>query len=43
MTRGLQAGSIAQGSLFTIFGVRLGPGSSPSLSFPLATTLGGVS
>ena len=37
MTRGLPAGSIAQGSLFTIFGVRLGPSSSPSLSFPLAT------
>ena len=29
MTRGLPAGSIAQGSLFTIFGVRLGPSSSP--------------
>jgi len=26
MTRGLPAGSIAQGSLLTIFGVRLGPG-----------------
>lgn len=43
MTPGLPAGSIAQGSLFTIFGVRLGPSSSPSLSFPLATTLRGVS
>lgn len=40
MTRGLPAGSIAQGSLFTIFGVRLGPSSSPSLSFPLATHAG---
>jgi hypothetical protein len=29
MTRGLSAGSIAQGSLFTIFGVRLGLSSSP--------------
>ncbi len=43
MTPGLPAGSIAQGSLFTIFRVRLGPSSSPSLSFPLATTLSDVS
>lgn len=35
--------SIAQGSLFTIFGTGLGPSSSPSLAFPLSTTLGGVS
>ena len=43
MAPGLPAGSIAQGSLFTIFGIRLGPTSSPGLSFPLSTTLGGVS
>ncbi|HTR36195.1 MAG TPA: hypothetical protein VMH80_09850 [Bryobacteraceae bacterium] len=43
MQAGLPAGSIARGSLFTIFGARLGPSSSPSLSFPLSTTLGGVS
>jgi len=43
MQPGLPGGSIARGSLFSIFGARLGPSSSPSLSFPLATTLGGVS
>jgi uncharacterized protein (TIGR03437 family) len=44
MHPGLPAGSIARGSLFSIFGALLGPSSaSPSLSFPLATTLGGVS
>jgi uncharacterized protein (TIGR03437 family) len=44
MSPGLPAGSIAQGSLFTIFGVKLGPSTaSPGLSFPLATTLNGVS
>jgi uncharacterized protein (TIGR03437 family) len=43
MQAGLPAGSIARGSLFTIFGTRLGPSSSPGLAFPLATTLGGVS
>ncbi len=32
-----------RGALFTIFGVNLGPSSSPSLSFPLSATLGGVS
>lgn len=42
MQAGLPAGSIARGSLFTIFGRGLGPGSSPSLAFPLSTTLGGV-
>ena len=40
---GLPAGSIARGSLFSIFGSRLGPGTSPALTFPLQTTLGGVS
>jgi uncharacterized protein (TIGR03437 family) len=40
---GLAAGSIARGSLFSIFGARIGPGASPSLAFPLSTTLGGVS
>lgn len=34
---------IAQGSMFTVFGSNVGPSSSPSLSFPLSTTLGGVS
>ncbi len=43
MPAGLPGGSIAQGSLFSIFGVNLGPSSSPALTFPLATTLGGVS
>jgi uncharacterized protein (TIGR03437 family) len=41
---GLPGGGIAQGSVFSIFGAGLGPSSSPPLtSFPLATTLGGVS
>lgn len=43
MPAGLPAGSIARGSLFTIFGARLGPTSSPTLAFPLATMLGGAS
>ena len=43
MAPGLPGGGIARGSMFSIFGVRLGPASSPPLSFPLATTLGGVS
>jgi uncharacterized protein (TIGR03437 family) len=43
MPAGLPGGSIARGSLFTIFGARLGPGTSPGLAFPLSTTLGGVS
>jgi uncharacterized protein (TIGR03437 family) len=33
---------IAQGSIFTLFGTGLGPSSSPSLAFPLSTSLGGV-
>ncbi|MGH9666258.1 MAG: hypothetical protein ACRD9L_17665, partial [Bryobacteraceae bacterium] len=43
MAPGLPGGSIAQGSTFSIFGRRLGPPSTPSLSFPLQTVLGGVS
>ncbi len=43
MQAGLPAGSIARGSLFSIFGARMGPASSPALAFPLSTTLGGVS
>ncbi len=43
MPAGLPGGAIAQGSIFTIFGSHLGPASSPSLSYPLQTTLGGVS
>lgn len=35
--------SIAQGSFFSVFGTNMGPSQSPSLSFPLQTTLGGVS
>jgi uncharacterized protein (TIGR03437 family) len=42
MPAGLPAGSIARGSVFTIFGRGLGPSSSPSLSFPLSNNLGGV-
>jgi uncharacterized protein (TIGR03437 family) len=40
---GLPGGSIARGSIFSIFGTNLGPTSSPALSFPLGTTLAGVS
>src|SRR5260370_29500489 len=43
MAPSLGGGSIARGSIFTLFGVRMGPDSSPALAFPLATTLGGVS
>ena len=40
----LPGGSIAQGSIFTIFGSGLGPATPVQASaFPLATTLGGVS
>ena len=35
--------SIAQGSIFSIYGTKLGPASSPALAYPLETTLGGVS
>lgn len=40
---GMPNSSIAQGSIFTIYGVNLGPASSPAPSFPLQTSLGGVS
>jgi uncharacterized protein (TIGR03437 family) len=39
---GLPNSSIAQGSIFTIYGTNLGPSSSPTLAYPLQTTLGGV-
>jgi len=35
--------SIAQGSIFSIYGTGLGPPSSPALAYPLQTKLGGVS
>ncbi len=35
--------SIAQGSIFSIYGANLGPASSPALAYPLQSTLGGVS
>jgi uncharacterized protein (TIGR03437 family) len=40
---GLPNSSIAQGSIFTIFGSNMGPSSSPPLAYPLQTSLGGVS
>ncbi|HLK18534.1 MAG TPA: hypothetical protein VKT81_06235 [Bryobacteraceae bacterium] len=40
---GLPNSSIAQGSIFSVFGTNLGPAKSPGLSFPLQTTLGGTS
>src|ERR1035437_1272811 len=43
MAPGFPAGSVARGSIFSVFGVRLGPATSPPLVFPLSTTLGGVS
>src|SRR5690348_2252383 len=43
MAPGLPGGSIARGSLFSLFGARMGPNSSPALAFPLSNTLGGVS
>jgi len=42
MPAGLPGGAIARGSTFAIFGRNIGPSSTPQLSFPLATTLGGV-
>lgn len=35
--------SIAQGSIFSVYGSNLGPSSSPALAYPLESTLGGVS
>ncbi|HTB11569.1 MAG TPA: hypothetical protein VK752_08360 [Bryobacteraceae bacterium] len=43
MPPGLPSGGIAQGGQFSIFGSNLGPATSPTLAFPLATTLAGVS
>ena len=41
---GLPAGAIAQGSMFTVFGSGIGPTTAmQQTSFPLQTTLGGVS
>ena len=41
---GSPGGAIARGSVFSIYGTGLGPTTSPPLtSFPLSTTLGGVS
>ncbi|HYL79077.1 MAG TPA: hypothetical protein VEU96_33105 [Bryobacteraceae bacterium] len=43
MSPGLPGGAIARGSVFSVFGSNLGPASSPSLAFPLQTTLGNIS
>lgn len=40
---GLPNASIAQGSIFAIFGTKMGPASSPTLTWPLQRSLGGVS
>jgi uncharacterized protein (TIGR03437 family) len=40
---GLPNAPIARGSVFTVFGENLGPAQSPTLAFPLSTSLGGVS
>ena len=40
---GLPNAPIARGSIFTVFGENLGPAKSPGLTFPLSSTLGGVS
>jgi uncharacterized protein (TIGR03437 family) len=40
---GLPNSSVAQGSIFSIFGTNLGPAKSPGLSFPLQSILGGTS
>lgn len=40
---GLPNAAIARGSIFTVFGENLGPAQSPTLAFPLSTTLAGVS
>src|SRR5580698_156848 len=40
---GLPNGAIARGSVFSVFGENLGPAKSPSLAFPLSSSLGGVS
>jgi len=44
MPAGLPNGAVAQGSIFTVFGNRLGPSTGVSANaFPLGTTLGGTS
>ena len=43
MSPGLPGGSIARGSLFTIFGQNLGPTTPAGATLPFSTTLGGVS
>jgi uncharacterized protein (TIGR03437 family) len=43
MAPALPAGSIARGSTFSLYGANIGPATSPTLSYPLQTTLGGVS
>lgn len=46
MRPSLPNGKIARGSIFSVFGTRIGPGAPVDLSnasFPLSTTLGGVS
>jgi uncharacterized protein (TIGR03437 family) len=40
---GLPNASVAQGSIFSVFGTNIGPANSPGLAFPLQTNLGGVS
>lgn len=43
MPSGIPAGAIARGSIFTLFGARLGPSTPVTAnSFPLGTNLGGV-
>ena len=43
MPPALPSGGIARGAQFSIFGSNLGPAAAPALSFPLSTTLAGVS
>ena len=44
MPAGIPAGAIARGSIFSLFGTRIGPAQPATAnSFPLGTTLGGVS
>lgn len=40
---GLPNAALARGGILSVFGEHLGPAQSPALSFPLSTTLGGVS
>jgi len=43
MPPGSPSGAVARGSVISIFGSNLGPATSPTLAFPLQTTLGNVS